>query len=146
MGPSRSAEVQLDQIALYWISLHEGRPPGLTVRILSRDREVHLDLEGGNRIPRIGERRARSVSELRAAGVGVDRVLLVHDATFAGSDLLKSVLTMLDAEVVLDFVTVPPIERQTPNDQDVIQQDQELAKRLKRELEVHLPDGDLGLQ
>jgi len=144
VGASRRAEKQLDQIALYWISLHDGQPPGLTVRILSADREVHLDLEGGNRIPKIGERKARSVSELREAGVGVDRVLLVHDGTPDSSDLFKSVLTMLDAEVALDFVTVPPIERQTPNDQDVIQQDQELAKRLKRELEVHLPNGDLG--
>ena len=44
VGASRRAEKQLDQIALYWISLHDGQPPGLTVRILSADREVHLDL------------------------------------------------------------------------------------------------------
>ncbi|MDD5323070.1 MAG: universal stress protein, partial [Methylococcales bacterium] len=138
------AEKQLDQIALYWISLHGGQPSGLTVRILSPDRDVHLDLEGGNRIPKIGERKARSVSELREAGVGVDRVLLVHDGTPDSSDLFKSVLTMLDPEVVLDFVTVPPVEHQPPNNHDFIRQDQELAKRLKRELEVHLPDGDLG--
>ena len=77
-----TAEEQLDQIAFYWISLHEGHPlPPLTVRILNKDRDVYFDLEGGNRIPKIGERQARSVAELRAAGVGVDRVLLIHDGT-----------------------------------------------------------------
>jgi nucleotide-binding universal stress UspA family protein len=144
VGASRRAEKQLDQIALYWSSLNGGQPPGLTVHILSADRDMYLDLEGGSRIPNIGERKARSISELREAGVGVDRVLLVHDGTPDSSDLFKSVLTMLDADVVLDFVAVPPVEHQPPNNQDVIQQDQELAKRLKRELEVHLPDGDLG--
>src|SRR5262249_3560600 len=29
-----TAEEQLDQIAFYWISMHEGQPPPLTVRIL----------------------------------------------------------------------------------------------------------------
>ena len=58
-------------------------------------------LAGGNRIPKLGERRARSVAELRAAGVGVDRVLLLHDGSPASSDLFASVLTMLDDKVVL---------------------------------------------
>ena len=144
VGASTRAEKQLDQIALYWSNLHGGQPPGLTVRILSADRDVHLDLEGGSRIPKIGERKARSVAELREAGIGVDRVLLVHDGTPDSSDLFKSVLTMLDPEVALDFVTVPPVEHQPQNNHDVIRQDQELAKRLKRELEVYLPDDDLG--
>ena len=76
-----TAEEQLDQIAFYWISLHDGPPPALTVRILSRDRDVYFDLDGGNRIPKFGERRARSVADLRAAGIGVAKVLLVHDGT-----------------------------------------------------------------
>ena len=52
-----TAEEQLDQIALYWISLNEGHPQGLTVHIVSADRDVSFDLEGGNRIPRAAERR-----------------------------------------------------------------------------------------
>src|SRR5262249_41426242 len=100
MGASNkyTAEEQLDQIACYWISLHDGQPPPLTVRVISRDRDVYLDLAGGNRIPKISERRARSVAELRAAGEGVDRVLLVHEGTQAGSDLFQAVLTMLDPQ------------------------------------------------
>ena len=83
MGASNkyTADEQLEQIAFYWINLHDGQPAPLTVRILSRDRDVYLDLGGGNRIPKISERQARSVAELRAAGVGVDRVLLLHDGS-----------------------------------------------------------------
>src|SRR5262249_39803582 len=74
-----TADEQLDQIAFLWITQHEGETPPLTVRILARHRDVYFDLGGGSRIPKISERKARSVAELRAAGVGVDRVLLAHD-------------------------------------------------------------------
>src|SRR5438132_1223125 len=103
-----TADEQLDQIAFYWMNLQEGQSVPLTVRILGRDRDVHLDLGGGNRIPKAGERRARSVAELRAAGVGVDRVLLLHDGSPASSDLFQAVLTMLDPQVVLGLVAVVP--------------------------------------
>ncbi len=140
-----TAEEQLDQISFYWISLHGGQPPGLTVRILSRDRDVYFDLEGGNRIPKISERQARSVAELRAAGVGVDRVLLAHDGTTISSDLFKSVLTMLDPEVVLDVVSVTPAEPTTNgHGAEQLRQDQELARHLGRQLQVHSPADQLG--
>ena len=102
-----TADEQLDQIAFYWFNVCEGNPKPLTVRIVSHDRDVHLDLAGGNRIPKISERQARSVAELRAAGVGVDRVLLVHDGTSASHDLFQSVLTMLDPQVTLGLAVVP---------------------------------------
>src|SRR5262249_14970599 len=78
MGGSNKYTVdeQLEQIAFYWISLHGGNPAPLTVRILTRERDMALDLGGGSRVPKISERRARTVAELRAAGVGFDRVLL----------------------------------------------------------------------
>src|ERR1700757_4777886 len=84
--------------------MHEGNPAPLTVRILSRDRDMYLDLGGGSRVPKISERRARTVAELRAAGVGVDRVLLAHDGSSGNSDLFQAVLTMLDPEVVLGIL------------------------------------------
>jgi len=102
-----TADEQLDQIALYWFNVCEGNPKPLTVRIVSHDREVHLDLAGGNRIPKISERQARSVAELRAAGVGVSRVLLIHDGTSSSHDLFQSVLTMLDPLVTLGLAVVP---------------------------------------
>jgi amino acid transporter/nucleotide-binding universal stress UspA family protein len=132
-----TAEEQLDQIAFYWINLHEGQPAPLTVRILSRDRDVYFDLDDGNRIPKIGERQARSVAELRAAGVGVDRVLLAHDGTPTSSDLFQSVLTMLDPDVVLDLVVAAATEPQLADNGSIVKQDQERATRLARELEIH---------
>jgi hypothetical protein len=137
-------------------------PPPLTVRILSRNRDVYYDLEGGNRIPKISEVKARSVAELRAAGVGVDRVLLVHDGTPISSDIFQSLLTMLDPQVALDLIAPRPgrlpNEQARPSDSkamrltdskdtihvDPIIHDQERAQHLGRELEIHVMKGDWG--
>jgi amino acid transporter len=150
MGASNkyTADEQLEQIAFYWINMHGGQPPPLTVRILGRDRDVHLDLAGGSRIPRISERQARSVAELRAAGVGVDRVLMTHDGSSANSDLFEAVLTMLDPQVDLTLVHTPPEISEEgmaiSNGNGVLYQDQERAKQLGRELEIRSLSGDYG--
>jgi hypothetical protein len=143
MGASNkyTADEQLEQIAFYWISMHGGQPTPLTVRILSRTRDVSLDLGGGNRIPKISERQARSVAELRAAGVGIDRALLVHQDTPESSDLFQAVLTMLDPQVAL---TVVPLAAQGPSppERNYLEQDLERAWQLNREVETQpLPDG-----
>jgi hypothetical protein len=157
-------EEQLDQIAFYWINLHDGMPQPLTVRILSRNRDIYYDIEGGNRIPKISEVKARTVAELRAAGVGVDRVLLVHDGTPVSSDIFQAVLTMLDPQVVLDLAAPRPgkpptggpvaltdgrsSSRQLDSKDtihiDPIVHDQERAHHLGRELETHVMTGDWG--
>jgi amino acid transporter/nucleotide-binding universal stress UspA family protein len=145
MGASNkyTADEQLEQIAFYWISLHGGNPAPLTVRILGRDRDMYLDLAGGNRIPKISERKARTVAELRAAGVGVDRVLLAHDGSPANSDLFQAVLTMLDPEVALALLPIVPPGAEPLNGHGVIQQDEERARQLDRELQViNLPSAD----
>jgi amino acid transporter/nucleotide-binding universal stress UspA family protein len=144
MGASNKypADVQLDQVALYWMNLHQGEPRPLTVRLLSRDRDVYLDLSGGNRIPHISERQARTVAELRAAGVGVDKVLLVHDGSRAGSDLFRSVLTMLDPQVVLDLAYVPGPEA-APT---VLRTDHERARNLGREVAIHPLAAEFGAE
>ncbi len=138
MGASNryTADEQLDQIAFYWINLHSGNPAPLTVRILSRDRDMYLDLAGGNRIPKISERKARSVAELRAAGVGVDRVLLIHDGSPANSDLFQGVLTMLDPQVVLGILPVVPAGYEPLNGHGIVHQDEERARQIGRELQV----------
>jgi nucleotide-binding universal stress UspA family protein len=127
------ADVQLEQIALYWANLNEGESRPLTVRLLTKDRDVSLDIAGGNRIPHVSEREAKSVAELRAAGVGVDRVLLVHDGTRVGSDLFRWVLTMLDPLVGLELAYVPGPEA-TPA---TLRSDHERATNLGRELVIH---------
>jgi amino acid transporter/nucleotide-binding universal stress UspA family protein len=138
MGASNkyTADEQLEQIAFYWISLHGGNPAPLTVRILGRERDMYLDLGGGNRIPKISERRARSVAELRAAGVGVDRVLLLHDGSQASSDLFQAVVTMLDPQVGLTILPVVPPGSDPLNGHGVVHQDEERARQLGRQLQV----------
>ncbi len=151
MGGSNkyTADEQLEQIAFYWISLHDGNPAPLTVRILSKDRDMYLDLAGGNRIPKISERKARSVAELRAAGVGVDRVLLLHDGSPAASDLFQAVLTMLDPQVALGLLEVVPPGSEPLNGHGLIHQDEERAEQLGRalhRLELPVADGPAIVQ
>jgi nucleotide-binding universal stress UspA family protein len=140
-----AADEQLEQIAFYWMNLEEGQMRPLTVRILSRNLDVYLDLGGGNRIPKISERKARSVEELRSAGVGVDRALLVHPGTAEGSDLFKAVITMLDAHVAMSVVSLPAKQPTPAEGASWVEQDVERAEQLRRELDIlTLPKGDLA--
>jgi nucleotide-binding universal stress UspA family protein len=139
-----TADEQLDQLAFYWFNLCEGAPTPLTVRILSRDREVHLDLAGGNRIPKISERQAKSVAELRAAGVGVRRMLMAHDGSPSSHDLFQNILTMLDSKVVLQVVAVPSEKVTEIDAQRHIDLDRQWAKRLGRDVDISVLAGDPG--
>jgi amino acid transporter/nucleotide-binding universal stress UspA family protein len=142
MGASNkyTADEQLEQIGFYWINLHAGQPPPLTVRILGRDRDVYLDLGGGNRIPKQGERRARSVAELRAIGVGVDHVFLIHDGTRASRDLFLSLLTMLDPDVALTIVAL----KTEGHDADGLAEERVQAEQLKRAVDIRSVNGKPG--
>jgi nucleotide-binding universal stress UspA family protein len=146
MGASNkyTADEQLEQIGFYWISTQDGETKPITIRILGQGRDVYLDLNGGNRIPKISERKARSVAELRSAGVGVDRVLLVHQITPAGKDLFQAVLTMLDPQVPLTLVPVFPNGQASPNGPEMLYQEQEQANQLDREIQIESVQGDLG--
>lgn len=138
-----AADEQFEQIAFYWMNLGENQIEPLTVRVLSRHRDVFLDLGGGNRIPKISERKARSIDELRSAGVGVRQALLVHSGTAEGSDLFKAVITMLDSHVAMGVVALPTKEAEPSEGPTWIEQDVDRANQLKRELELHyLPEGD----
>jgi amino acid transporter len=48
---NRPAGTLFEQIADYWTKLHGGQPAPITVRVLTRDKEQHIDLGGGGRIP-----------------------------------------------------------------------------------------------
>jgi amino acid transporter/nucleotide-binding universal stress UspA family protein len=138
MGASNkyTADEQLEQLAFYWISMHHGTPEPLTVRVLGADRDMALDLGGGNRIPKISERRARNVAELRAAGVGVDRVLMLHDGSPGSSDLFQEVLTLIDPQVFLALAPVAPEGEEPAKSLNLIPHDQERAKQLGREVRL----------
>ena len=64
----------------------------------------------------------------RAAGVGVDRVLLLHDGSRASSDLFKGVLTLLDPQVVLAVLPVSPDGDQSPAGAAAVHADEERAQ------------------
>jgi len=145
MGASNKYTVdeQLEQIAFYWINLHGGDTAPLTVRILSRERDVYLDIAGGSRIPKISDRSARTVAELRAAGVGVDRVLLLHDGSRAHSDLFQAVVTLLDPEVALGVLPLSLTGAETTKGAVLVHEDAERAKKVGRGLTVlDLPKAD----
>jgi amino acid transporter/nucleotide-binding universal stress UspA family protein len=131
-----TAEEQLDQIALYWINLHGGSPQGLTVHVVSQDRDVTFDLDGGNRIPKAIERHARSVAELREAGVGIRRILLAHDGTRISSDVFEWMLTMVSSGTELSIVRGAPLETALVNGHDAMAKDLEWAEQLGRPLSI----------
>jgi hypothetical protein len=134
-----AADEQLDQIALYWLDLHGGEPAPLTVRILARGRDVRLDLGGGSPIPAVEHGPARSAAELRAAGVGIRRVLVAHDGSDAASQAFESILTMLDSDLDLDVIALGPALGA-----ETIERDRALAQRLGRTVNIHSADGDLA--
>ena len=138
MGASNkfTAEEQLDQISLYWINLNDGDARGLTVHITSADRDVSFDLNGGNRIPRAAERMARSVDELRAAGIGVSKVLLVHDGSLVSHDVFEWLLTMLLPEVELNFSIAAPVDLPQANGRETIVRDKRQAEQLGRTIKL----------
>src|SRR5260370_42690713 len=109
--------------------------------MVSRDGDAHLDLGGGSRIPKISERQARSVAELRAAGVGVSRVQLFHDGSPDCSDLFHAVLTALDPQVTLDFAQ-PDVSSQSGV--QMLEHDLERARQLGREIGVQPLPADWG--
>ncbi len=131
-----TVEEQLDQIAFYWINLHAGEPQGLTVHVVSQERDLTFDLDGGNRIPKAVERQARSVAELREAGVGVRHLLFVHDGTRVSSDVFEWLLTMVSSGVVLDVVRAAALEPTQINGQDTLVSDRERAEQVGRKLTI----------
>ncbi len=137
-----TADEQFDLISLYWIELNGGQMAPLTVRVLSKDRDLHFDFGGGNRIPRQVERRARSVADLRLAGIGIGRVLLVHEDSQAGLDLFQAVLTMLDPSVTLALVVVAAPDES--NGAATVPAIRAQAEQLGRKLSVQTVEGDIG--
>jgi amino acid transporter len=137
-----TADEQLDQVSLMWINLNGGNLAPLTIRILSKDRDLHFDLGGGNRIPRHGEAKARSVAELRKAGIGVDRVLVVQHDSRVGLDVFQSVLTTLDPAVELKVLIIPAENGDASADAVHIIEDQ--SRQVARKVAVQMLRGANG--
>lgn len=135
LSNKHTATEQLEQIAFYWMNLNEGEPRPLTVRVLSRSCDISYDLDGGSRIPKITERHARSVAELRSAGIGVRRAMLVYQDNPESHDLFTAVLTMLDPNVAL---TVGKFggKADTGALSSYLERDLDRAQQVNRELQV----------
>jgi hypothetical protein len=95
-----------------------------------------FDLDGGNRIPKAVERQARSIADLRAAGVGVRKVLLVHDGTRTSSDVFEWMLTMMSSSTGLDVVRAHKMDPTDTNGQEVFAKDNQWAQQLGRPVNV----------
>ncbi len=131
-----TAEEQLDQIAFYWISLHGGQPQGLTVHVVGQGRDLTFDLDGGNRIPKAAERTARSVDDLRSAGIGVRHLLFIHEGTRPSSDVFEWLLTMVSPNVRLDVIRAAPLEASPVYGAESFEKDRQWAEQLGRPIEV----------
>jgi hypothetical protein len=114
------------------------------VHVVSADRDLTFDLNEGNRIPKAAERQAKTVDDLRAAGIGIRRVLLAHDGTTAGHDVFDWLLTMVASEVTLDMVQVAPTEATPSIDPDAMQKDQQRGAQLGRVVSILARDPQSG--
>jgi nucleotide-binding universal stress UspA family protein len=76
------------------------------------------------------------VAELRQAGLGVQRMLLVHDGTQASSDVFDWLITMLSGSVQLDVVRAPALIAVNENGSDTLLRDSQWAEQLGRTLTV----------
>jgi len=74
----------------------------------------------------------------------VDRILLVHDGSSAGHDLFQAILTTLDPDVPLTVARLPLEESTTAGEHDILTDDLEQAKHLRREIEQLTLTGEAG--
>ena len=118
----------------------------MTVHLVEHGRDVTFDLEGGNRIPKAAQRQARSVAELRTAGIGVRKVLMAHDGTPSSRDVFEWLLTMLAPEVSLDLVAIAPLDQHAPLTEDMLAKDAQHAEQLGREIRRLPDDNPSGLE
>jgi hypothetical protein len=87
---------------------------------------------------------ARTVADLRAAGIGISRVLLAHDGTQASSDVFEWLLTMLSTGVELDVVRVSALESAATNGHITLDKDRQWAERLGRILKILADEPQTG--
>jgi amino acid transporter/nucleotide-binding universal stress UspA family protein len=149
-------EVQLDQVALYWLNVCEAEPAPLTIRVLGKDRDVRLDIAGGSRIPKYAERgleTAQILAELRASWHGVEKLLLAYDGSPLSVDFLDTVLSFLDPAIgvtLIDVAEPRPGSSATASAEsearEVIGRAVDRARELGREVDSLVVQGDPGPQ
>ncbi len=149
-------EVQLDQVALYWMNICEAEPAPLTIRVLGKDRDVRLDIAGGSRIPKYADRGAMTaqiLADLRASWHGVEKLLLAYDGSPLSVDFLDTVLSFLDPAIAVTLIdiaetrsassTATPAPLETAA-REIIQRGVERARELGREVDSLVAQGEPG--
>jgi hypothetical protein len=154
MGPSNkyAPDDQLDLVALYWFNLCHGKPEPLTIRVLSKDRDVRLDIAGGSQIPRLGRmdaEAARILAELRASWHGVERILLAYDGSPLSADFLDTVMSFLDPAVAVTLIDVAEGNGDSGGDPlsaagRVVLQGVERSRELGRAVDYRVAQGHAG--
>ncbi len=149
-------DIQLDQVALYWLNVCEAEPAPLTIRVLGKDRDVRLDIAGGSRIPKYAGRApetAQILGELRASWHGVEKLLLAYDGSPLSVDFLDTVLSFLDPAIAVTLIDIaetrsgPSTATLAPAEaaaREVIQRGVERARELGREVDSLVIQGDPG--
>ena len=84
------------------------------------------------------------MAELRAAGIGVRRVLLAHDGTLTSHDVFEWLLTMLSSNVDLDLVAVTPMIGHSTSGRASLEHDQDHALQLGRKLNILAAEPQTG--
>ena len=145
---------QLDQVALYWVNVCKGHAEPLTIRVLSKDRDVRLDIAGGSQIPRPAERTvesARCLAELRTSWRGVERLLLAYDGSALSADFLDTVLSFLDPGITVTLIDVIEPNATTGGHarelaSEIVRQGVERAHELGRNVAYTVVEGDPGAE
>jgi hypothetical protein len=156
MGASNKfdPDVQLDQAALYWLNVCHAHPEPLTVRVLSKDRDVRLDIAGGGQIPTHAQYEAgtaRLLAELRHSWHGVERLLLAYDGSPLSADFLDTVISFLDPAIAVTLLNVAEVVPDGTSGDDtlvetrrVVLQGVERARELGRTVDHRVARGEAG--
>ncbi len=140
-------DIQLDQVALYWLNTCTGEPLPLTARVLGKERDVRLDIAGGSQIPKFFERErvsARSLAELRASWHGVSKLLMAYDGSSLSADFFDTVLSFLDPSIAVTLIDVAEDGRGDDEVLGTLQQGVNRAQELGRAVEYRALQGEPG--
>jgi len=134
-------EDQLDQVALYWLNVCQSHPDPLSIRVLSKDRDVRLDIAGGSQIPKAGTAGADTamlLAELRKSWHGVERLLLAYDGSPLSTDFLDTVMSFIDPAISITLFDVAEKEGADESDQvdPVVEAESVVARGLERALQL----------